>query len=261
MNSYGAIDNDLIIGSKEILMELLREEMGFDGVVVSDYMSIDKMVDLKVSASPEEAGIQALKAGLDLELPMPYGYTDKMLAMIQDDKEAQEALDRAVKKVLEAKIKLGIMEHPSGRKDWLETAYNREKIEPVNLKLARESIVLLKNDGVLPLKKDLKKIAVIGPHGDSIRLLFGCYTYPAAYERDITNAYAEMPGMQAVSKENGENPYKMPYLSGSTVRASSPYVEERLKKHYEGRTISILDAIKEKCPAAEVEYIKGCDLH
>ncbi len=260
MNTYGSIDNDLVIGSKAILTELLREEMGFDGVVVSDYMSINKMVDLKVSASPEEAGIQALKAGLDLELPMSYGYTDKMLALMQDDKEAQEALDRAVQKVLEAKIKLGLMEHPSGRKDWLESAYDREKIEPVNLKLARESIVLLKNDGVLPLKKDVKKIAVIGPHGDSIRLLFGCYTYPAAYERDITNAFAEMPGMQAVSRKNEENPYKMPYLPGATVRGSSPYIEEQLKKHYEGRTISILDAIREKCPAAEVEYVRGCDV-
>ena len=260
MNSYGAIDNDLVIGSKAVLTGLLREEMGFDGVIVSDYMSVNKMVDLKISASPEEAGIQALKAGLDLELPIPYGYTDKMLALIQDDKEAQEALDRAVEKVLEAKIKLGVMEHPSGRGDWLETAYDREKTEPVNLKLARESIVLLKNDGVLPLKKDVNKIAVIGPHGDSVRLLFGCYTYPAAYERDITNAYAEMPGMQAVSKKSEDNPYQMPYLPGSTVRGSSPYVEEQLKRHYEGRTVSILDAIKEKCPSAEVEYAKGCDV-
>ena len=260
MNSYGVIDNEMIIASEHILTGLLREEMGFDGVVVSDYMSINKMVDLKVSGSPEEAGVRALKAGLDIELPMPYGYTEKMLALVENDKEAQAALDRAVLKMLEAKLKLGLFDGPAGREEWLDDAYDYDKTSKVSLKAARESIVLLKNDGILPLGKDVKKIALIGPHADSVRLLFGCYTYPAAYERDTTGAMADMPGMQAMSRKGEANPCQMPYLPGATVRGTSPYVEEQLRSHYAGKTPTIREAIQNKCPGAEVRYAKGCDV-
>ncbi|EOS38388.1 hypothetical protein C808_02589 [Lachnospiraceae bacterium M18-1] len=260
MNSYGAIDGELIIGSKNILTGLLREEMGFDGVVVSDYMSIDKMVDLKLSETPEEAGVRALKAGLDCELPMPYGYKDKLLELVTKDQEAQKALDRAALKMLEAKIKLGLLDGPAGRKEWIDSAYDREKTGKCSLRAAHESIVLLKNNGILPLSKEVKKIALIGSHADSMRLLFGCYTYPAAFERDVTGAMADMPGMQAMSKPDQKNPYQMPYLQGSTVRGTSTYVEEQLKAHYEGKTLTILEAIRAKCPNAELRYVKGCDV-
>lgn len=260
MNSYGAIDGEMVIGSKSLLSDLLRNEMGFDGLVVSDYMSIDKLVDLKVSESPEEAGLLALKAGLDCELPIPYGYKEKMLELIQNDKAGEEALDRAVLKVLEAKIRLGLLDGPSYREEWIESAYDRSITGNVSLKAARESIVLLKNDGILPLSKQVKKVALVGPHADSMRLLYGCYTYPAAYERDTTGSMAEMPGMQAAGKSSEDNPYQMPYLQGSTVRATSPYIEEQLREHYRGITPTILEAVREKCPDAEIRFAKGCEV-
>lgn len=260
MNSYGTIDNDLIIASKSILTKLLREEMGFEGVVVSDYMSINKITDLQLSSSPEEAGLRAMKAGLDVELPMPYGYTDKMLALLEKDEEGRKALDRAAQKVLEAKIRLGLLDGPSAREEWIEKAYDRENTEALSLKAARESVVLLKNQGVLPLDRNMKKIAVIGPHGDSVRLMFGCYTYPAAFERDTTGAMSDMPGMARVSKTGEVNPHQMPYLPGSTVRGTSPYVEECLREHYCGKTLTIREAVAAKVPEAEVRCVKGCDV-
>lgn len=265
MNSYGAVDGDLIIGSKDILTGLLREEMGFEGIVVSDYMSINKLVELKMAATPVEGGLRALKAGLDCELPMPYGYLNELLALIEQDEEAKAALDRAALKMLEAKVKLGLFDGPAGREDWIESAYDRSKTGPSSLRAARESVVLLKNNGILPLSKDRKKIAVIGPHADSIRLLFGCYTYPAAFERDVTDAMSDMPGMQAMQamQDQGEkevNPNIMPYLHGCTVRGTSPYVEEQLKARYAGTTSTILEAIHTICPDAEVRYAKGCDV-
>ena len=258
MNSYGSIDGEMIIGSGHILNDLLKDEMGFDGLVVSDYMSIDKMVDLRVSATPEEAAAEALKAGLDVELPLPYGYTDKLLSLIENDPEGLAALDRAALAVIEKKIELGLLDGPAYRDEWLEDAYDRKLTEPKNIKLAQESTVLLKNNGILPLDKNCRKIAVIGPHADSMRLLFGCYTYVAAYERDTTGAMADMPGMQKVS-EAGENPYQMPYLPGSKIRATSPYIEEQLRNKYGWKTKTIVEAIADKCPEAEIRYAKGAD--
>lgn len=258
MNSYGALDHELIIGSERILTGLLREEMGFDGLIVSDYMSINKMTDLKTAESPEEAGVIALKAGLDMELPTPFGYTDKMLKYVEGDKRAEAALDRAVQKVIEAKLELGIMDKPPAKKEWLVSAYDRTKTEPISRKLARESVVLLKNEGVLPLSEKIEKLAVIGPHADSVRLLFGCYTYPAAFDRDTSGAMSDMPGMQGMSQKK-ENPYQMPYFPGSTIRKTAPYIEEELRRKYRETTPTILDAIREKCQG-EVRYAKGCDV-
>lgn len=260
MNSYGVIDGEMVIGSEEILTKLLREEMGFDGFVVSDYMSINKMTDLKISESPEQAGLQAMKAGLDSELPTPYGYRAGILELIEQDEKAKAAFERAVKKVVEAKVKLGLFENPAGREELLEEAYDRTVSGTLTQEAARESIVLLKNDGILPLDKKTKKIAVIGPHADSIRLLFGCYTYPAALDRDLSGAMSDMAGMESVSQNAGENPNQMPYFPGSTVRGTAPVVEEELRKNYAGRTVTVLQALREKFTEAEITCVKGCDV-
>lgn len=258
MNSYGTLDRELIIGSEKIMTKLLREEMGFDGLVVSDYMSVNKLTDLNITQTPEEAGAKALKAGLDVELPMPYGYTDKMLEYIRGDEKASRALDRAAEKVIEAKLELGIMDNPPAKPEWLESAYDRKMTEPVSRKLARESVVLLKNDGVLPLSPETGKLAVIGPHADSIRLLFGCYTYAAAFDRDTSGSMSDMPGMKNIGQSK-ENPYQMPYLPGSTVRGTASYIEEELRKTYGDTTPTILEAVRTIC-SGEVRYAKGYDV-
>lgn len=258
MNSYGTVDRELIIDSEKILTKLLCEEMGFDGLVVSDYMSVNKIVDLGLTSAPEEAGAQALKAGLDVELPLPYGFTEKILSYIEKDEAAQKALDRAARRVIEAKLELGIMDAPPAKKEWLASAYDRAATEPVSRKLARESIVLLKNEGVLPLSKKTRRIALIGPHADSIRLLFGCYTYAAAFDRDTSGSMNDMPGMQNIAPKEA-SPYQMPYMEGSTVRGTAPYIEEELRKRYGETTPTILEAVREKCEG-EIRYAKGYEV-
>lgn len=260
MNSYGIIDGEMVIGAESILTNLLRDEMGFDGIVVSDYMSINKMVDLKISESPKTAAIQALKAGLDSELPLPYGYKDDLIQAVKNGELEEKYIDRAVLRILDSKLKLGLFDQPTGREEWLEEAYDRKKNKQYSLKAARESIVLLKNDGILPLKKDMKKIAVIGPHADSYRLLFGCYTYPAFVDRDMTGSMSDMAGMGGIGSPKEENPNQMPYLESSMVRGTSPVVEEELRKLYSETTPTILAAIKAKCPDAEIIYEYGCDV-
>lgn len=259
MNSYGTIDGEMVIASKAIMSDLLRDEMGFDGIMVSDYMSIDRMVDLKISENPLDGAMRALEAGLDSELPKPYGYREDLLKAVEEGKFDIQYLDQAVLRILETKIKLGLWENPYGKKEWLEEAYDSKQTLPESLKAARESIVMLKNEGILPLSKKIKKIAVIGPHADSIRLLFGCYTFPAQLDRDISGSMSDMPGMSGVSGSTGKK-NQMPYLDGCMVRGTSPVVEETLQAIYGTRTPTILQAIRAKCPEAEIVYEKGCEI-
>ena len=267
MNSYGTIDGDFIIKSKHIMTDLLREEMGFDGIVVSDYMSINRAVDLKVSENPLAGGIEALAAGLDIELPNPYGYTLAFVNAVKEGKLEVSLIDRAVRRVLKTKFKLGIMDEPYVSKDLIQEAYENSIPLEHSLKTAHESIVLVKNDNILPLSKEIKKIAVIGPHADSIRLLFGCYTYPATLDMMISGSMHDMAGMsdepsEDVSKDtqNNEDPSKAQlYYEGCNIRKDNPMVNGMLQGIY-AKTPTILASIKAKCPEAQVIYEQGCEV-
>ncbi len=115
---------------------------------------------------------------------------------------------------------------------------------------------------MLPFKKDIGKIAVIGPHSDSIRLMFGCYTYPAMIDMMLSGAMSDMAG---VAETSDDIEFKLdvpdvPYYEGSTVREESPVVGDILKQMYGDKTPTILAAIKTKCPNAHIVYEKGCDI-
>ncbi len=267
MNSYGSIDGELVVTSKHILNDLLRDEMGFDGLVVSDYMSIQRAVDLGASENRVTAGSEALKAGLDVEFPFPYAYTRELVAAVREGKLEEAYIDRAVRRVLTAKVKLGLFDNPYARRDKLATAFDPQKTRAHSLKAARESIVLLKNDGLLPLSKETQKIAVIGPHADSLRLLFGHYTYVAMVDVGLSGAFADMMvGLETGSDEEdpfgglmGAHVVQPPLFEGSKVRQQPAIVDETLRQLL-GQTPTLLAAIKAKCPQAEVVYEKGCDI-
>ncbi|MBT2293137.1 glycoside hydrolase family 3 C-terminal domain-containing protein [Paenibacillus albidus] len=260
MNSYGSIDGELIITSKQILEDLLRGEMGFDGMTVSDYMSINKAVDLQTRESPLSAAIDTLKAGMDVELPTPYGYTQALIDAVRDGSLDEDYIDRAVRRVLAMKFKLGLFENPYPQEALRSEAYDEQVARPMSLQAAREAIVLVKNDGLLPLRKNVNKIAVIGPHADSIRLLFGCYTYPAMLDLAMSGRMTDMAGLGYEESQSPSNDESTPYYEGSTVRQDSPAVLQTLQMLYGAKTPTILASIRAKCPNAEVIYEKGCDI-
>jgi beta-glucosidase len=256
MNSYGTIDNEVVIGAKHILTGLLRDEMQFQGVTVSDYMAIDWLVTRKVSPDIAHAGIAALEAGLDIECPMPKGYTGTLV-------NADIALiDRSVRRVLETKFKLGLFENPYPFEADLAAAYSNPANMEHSLKAARESIVLLKNDGILPLPKNTKKIAVIGPHADSIRLLFGCYTLPAGVEMGMSRSMGEMAGLDGLAgmapADDGFVPADL--MEGCEVRKERDDVRYALQAMFGSVTPTIVASVKSKCPGAQVTYAKGCEV-
>ncbi len=200
MAAYNEIDGVFCHGNKELLQDILRKEMGFSGVVMADGVAIDRLDQITGSAAASAA--LALSAGVDI------GLWDEAFSHLEEAVEqglvSEDILDSAVLRVLELKFRRGLFEHPyleeTEPKSFSYEAY------PESLELSRQSPVLLKNEGVLPLKKGCS-VAVIGPNADSIYNQLGDYTS------------AQRPGvgmtlLQGLRKELGE---EVPFAPGCTV--------------------------------------------
>ncbi|MFF2347671.1 glycoside hydrolase family 3 N-terminal domain-containing protein [Pseudarthrobacter sp. NPDC058119] len=262
MNSYGSIDGELVTTSPHLLTGLLRGEMGFEGPVVSDYMSINLAVDLNLVTTPEDGGVKALQAGLDVELPIPYGFGQGLIKAIECGELDEAVLDRAVHRLLTLKHRLGLLDGAKARKETITEAFDPLSTRPYTLRSAREAIVLLKNDGILPLAKNIQKVAIIGPHGNSLRLFFGCYTAPAGIDLTLSGNLSEMAGMLDLpDMTNGAAATKQaPMFEGSKVRSEPPQVEAAIRAVLEGRTPTIVESVQAKLPDATIVWEQGCDI-
>ncbi len=262
MNSYGTIDGEMVIGSKRILTDLLRDEMEFEGIVVSDYASIEHLADHRLAEDMADAGRQALDAGLDVECPQPVGYQTELLVEAVKKGILDEALiDCSALRVLKVKEKMGLLDKHVADRERMHVFEEQKSFER-SYQAAQKSIVLLKNDGILPLKKKKQKIAVIGPHADNVRLLFGCYTYAAGTDMMIGGTLADQAGMEASVENMAEamevqkDVAKYPESSVERDNAAAMQAVEASYPH----TKTILKAICEKVPEAEIVYARGCDV-
>ena len=177
MNSYTDIDGVPVAADPRYLDEILRERWGFDGVVVSDYFAVDFLRSMhRVAADASEAARLAITAGIDVELPSPDAYTT-LAQQVRDGALPQHILDRAVGRVLAQKEELGLLDAD------FTTEPAVVDLDPpghraIARRLAEESVVLLSNDGILPLDPTSpRRIAVIGPNADSAEALMGCYSF------------------------------------------------------------------------------------
>lgn len=176
MNSYAEIDGMPVAATPAYLTDLLRDEWGFDGVVVSDYFSVAFLQSMHaVAADLGEAAALALRAGIDVELPTGDAYARPLAERVASGAVPIELVDRAVLRVLAQKEELGLLDatfdEPPAAVD-LDSPAHRALAR----RLAEESVVLLSNDGVLPLAAP-SRIAVIGPNADSDEALMGCYSF------------------------------------------------------------------------------------
>jgi beta-glucosidase len=177
MNSYADVDGVPAGASPEVLQDLLRDALGFDGFVSSDYTTLEQLVDRqRVAADAAAAGRLAIAAGLDVELPNPYGYGDVLAAEVERGAVEMRHVDLCVWRVLRAKFEVGLFENPYPT-ERIDVAAVAKEGGDLSLELARRSIVLGKNDGILPLAPGSLDIAVIGPHADAPSLQFPTYTY------------------------------------------------------------------------------------
>src|SRR2546427_2154741 len=240
MNSYASVDGLPCAGSPAILTGLLRDELGFAGVVVADYVSILMLMEHhRVAATPGEAARLALLAGLDMELPVVDCYGEPLKAEVEAGRVPLEVIDTAVRRVLRLKFQLGLFENP-----YVEAATANASFEtPEQRVLARqavaESTILLTNDGVLPLAPTVKRVAVIGPGADDERLLQGDYHYPAHLEM----IYAAPQNIEVTG-------LLVPQATGSY--APGPYFTPHITP-----LVGLRAALGNE---VEVRYAKGCEV-
>ena len=177
MTSYNSLDGIPSTCSKALLTDLLRTEWGFNGFVVSDLYSIDGIYGThRVARNKQEAGIMALKAGVDADLGA-FAFA-QLTDAVQKGLVAEADIDVAVRRILRMKFDMGLFEHPyvdanKARKQ-VRSAANKE----VALTTARQTITLLKNEGsILPLNNQ-QKVLVCGPNADNVYNMLGDYTAP-----------------------------------------------------------------------------------
>ncbi len=226
MPSYIDVDGIPVTGDRELLTGTLRDRLGFDGVVVSDYYAIPFLqTQHGVAGTPVAAAALALDAGVDVELPSVRCYGPALAAAVRDGQVPAELIDRAAARVLRQKCDLGLLDHgrsaePPALADGGSRAIDLDPQAHRGLarRLAEESVVLLANpDGVLPLSP-AARVAVIGPLARDPLAFFGCYSMP----RHVGHLYPEADAG----------------LASATV----------------------LDALQAELPDAVISYAPGCDV-
>ncbi len=172
MNAFNIYDGVPVIANREVLKDLLRDELGFDGIVISDYGSIDEVHIHGAARDAAESAKLALDATLDLEMVTRHFY-DHLPELVRQGVVSESQIDEAARRILTYKYKIGIMDDPFRYvQPEKERAYHfHPEHLAESLDLARKSIVLLKNDGVLPLQGAGETVALIGPFASSKDLL------------------------------------------------------------------------------------------
>ncbi len=220
MNSYAEIDGVPVGATPEYLTGILRDEWGFDGVVVSDYFSVAFLHTMhEVAADLGEAAELALAAGIDVELPTGDAFLEPLAQRVREGKLDPDLIDRSVLRVLAQKEELGLFDEsfdePPASID-LDTQEHRDTAR----QLAEESLVLLTNTGVLPLASHTEplRLAVVGPNADSSEALMGCYSF-------VNHVLAHHPGVE--------------------LGVSIP---------------SVLESLRSELPGATITHIAGCEV-
>jgi beta-glucosidase-like glycosyl hydrolase len=220
MNSYSDVDGVPAGADPWLLTEVLRDEWGFTGTVVSDYWAVPFLATMhKVAEDTDDAGVQALTAGIDVELPDTLGFGAGLVERVRRGEVSEELVDRAARRLLTQKVELGLLDP-----DWTPEAsvaraaatdLNSAENRAIARELAERSIVLLDAGTALPLtgpdRPALRKVAVVGPTAGDPRTFMGCYAFPnhvlprypdLGLGVDVPDAVdalrAELPGVEVV---------------------------------------------------------------
>ncbi|TDD34523.1 glycosyl hydrolase [Nonomuraea terrae] len=227
MNSYSDVDGVPAAADPWLLTEVLREEWGFGGTVVSDYWAVPFLATMhRVAADPAEAGAQALSAGIDVELPDTLGYGQQLAERVRRGELPESLIDRAARRLLTQKVEQGLLDPGWSPEGSVTGAEAVDLDSPANRALARElaerSVILLDAGTALPLLGEGRtapgRVAVVGPGAHDPRTFMGCYAFPN---------------------------HVLPRHPGLGLGIAAP---------------SVLDALREELPEAEIRYEKGCEV-
>lgn len=281
MPCYNSIDGEPASVSHRLLTELLRDRMGFDGLAVSDYGGISNAHEVqRIGETMGETGLLALEAGMDMEMPKAVGYGEELKEMFRSGKADMVLLDRTVLGVLETKFRMGLFEHPFAAEGAeLHQSFRKTDGAELSLQSARESMILLKNNGALPLSEKIGKLALIGPHADCARKFFGGYTHLCMME----SVYAVKSSIAGVedSPESGRldtetvksegqpgtsggaagsilpdgEPVK--YVPGTQIQSDEAKLFDDILRLQKPECRSLLEELKMRMPDTEILYAYG----
>nr|WP_123534836.1 glycoside hydrolase family 3 N-terminal domain-containing protein [Halosimplex salinum] len=235
MNAYHDIDGVPCAKDERLLTDTLRGEWGFDGHVVSDYFSVDFLkAEHGVAATQREAGVAAVEAGIDVELPNTDCY-EYLPEAVRRGELAEETLDESVRRVLRAKFEKGLFEDPTVDVDSATEPYEDESAADLAREAARDSLVVLKNeDDLLPLD-GADSVAVVGPKADDKKGMLGDYAYAAHYPEEEYEFEADTP-LAAVEKRVDAD---VNYAQGCTATGNSTDKIERAVDAAEGADVAL----------------------
>ena len=248
MAAFNSLDGIPCSCNKWLLIDILRKEWGFKGFVVSDYWGVlDIFTKHRVAESKAEAAKKALEAGLDIELPESDCF-EELVNLVRDGKLSEKIIDEAVRRILRTKFWLGLFEDPFIDPEYAEKICDCEEHRRLALEAARQSIVLLKNNEVLPLTKDLKSIAILGPNAAVMRL--------GGYSGYGVKVVSPLEGI----KNKLSEATKVYYAEGCSLTGSSREGFKEAIKAAKNSEVAIL-FVGNSVPETEGEQRDRCDLN
>lgn len=258
MNSYSEIDGVPVGANRAVLTDLLRGRMGFTGAVTADYSTIEWLQTRhRVAETLQQAGVLALEAGLDIELPTVAAYGPTLVEAVRSGAVAEHVVDRSVRLMLLDKFALGLFDNPYVDEDPIVIAETARRGDDLSQRLAEESITLLKNDGALPISAP-RRILVVGPHAETATIGFAGYTYPAhvAMMEALARGESRMAGVDHLAQMSNEAATAM---AEEFVAVTAEGTESLARQQYDAR--SLTDALRQALPDSEVHSLVVAEIN
>ena len=217
MPSFNSLNGIPSVANKKLMNQILRQEWKFNGVVISDYNAVGELVTHGIAKDMKDAVQMAMEAGCDIDM-VQNAYYRYLPELVREGKISEEMLNNAVMRVLRLKNELGLFENPyhGADENEEEKVYLCPRHRETARKAAEETAVLLKNDGILPFRQDLKRIALIGPFAEEKRLN-GFWSRPGAEKYTVTlpeGIRNVNPDVELVVKKGCGANFEDTYISG-----------------------------------------------
>ncbi|MBQ9746990.1 MAG: glycoside hydrolase family 3 C-terminal domain-containing protein [Clostridia bacterium] len=241
MTAYGTLDGTQMTAYKELLTDILRGELGFEGFVVTDYLNF-KLISTKhrVAENAREAARFGVSAGNDMSMNTA-AFIDAAVAEVECGNIPMEQIDLAVRRILRVKFALGLFDE---KERMPKSVIGCREHRRLNHLLTRQSLVLLKNSGILPIdgtpEKAPKKIAVIGPNANNMENQYGDWTFtshrdPSEYKRIKNDCYTMLAGMREIFSES-----EIAYCLGCPIQGEEGADIEKAVRLAEGADLVVL---------------------
>ena len=252
MTAFNEINGIPATGHKPLLNDLLREQWGFQGVVLSDWESVIQMLVHGYASNHEEAAYRAIQASVDMEMAST-AYEDHLPELLRNGRIDEKQIDEAVRRVLRLKFELGLFDNPCAHEGEFPELLNQDHLE-VSKKLAEESIVLLKNEIVLPVSDKVKRITVIGPLADAPHDQLGTWIFDGRKEDAIT----PLQSLRQKAEQKGIDLY---YHRGLKISRSMEIIDQKaIRQDVDKSDLVLLFLGEESILSGESHCLANIDL-